>query len=90
MKAHFIDDYGWETLYGFAVRCAWNFINVIDRDLMLFSWAASQDYRYERNDFAHPKPTVERAFDMIDHDLEDSPQLHYRALSLIYESGRFA
>ena len=57
---------------------------------MLFSWVARQDYQYERNDLAHPKPTLDCAFDMIDHDLEDSLQLQYCALSLIYQSDHFA
>jgi hypothetical protein len=90
MKAHFIDYYGQETRYGVAIRIAWGLIPEVDRDLMLFSWAARQDYRRDRLDFARPKPTLHLAFDMIERDLEHFPQLQYRALSLIFQYSRFA
>jgi hypothetical protein len=88
LEDHLIDDYG-ETSYGVAIRKYWDLVSEVDRDLMLFSWAARQDYLYERNDFAHPKPTLVRAFDMIDYDRWDSPQLHCRALTLLYQSDSF-
>jgi len=47
MEAHFINYYRQETRYGVAIRNAWGLISEVDRDLMLFSWAARQDYRRE-------------------------------------------
>jgi hypothetical protein len=44
LEAHFIDNYQWETCYGVAIWSAWDLISEVDQDLMLFYWAARQDY----------------------------------------------
>ena len=90
MEAHFINYYGQETHYRVAIQSAWGLISKVNQDLMLFSWAARQDYQCERLDFAHLKPMLDLAFDMIECDLKHFPQLQYCALSLILQSSHFA
>jgi hypothetical protein len=43
LKAHLIDADQQETPFGVGARLAWGFIDPIDRNLMLFSWAVRQD-----------------------------------------------
>lgn len=80
----FIENHGQETPLGVAVRRAWEIISPVDRELMLFCWVARQDYQEDRLDFAHPKPALNTAFEMVEHDL--SGNLQVLALTLILQS----
>jgi len=52
-----ITSHGYEMALGVAVRRAWEHITPVDRELMLFCWAARQNDRQDRNRLAHLKPT---------------------------------
>lgn len=83
----FIDSHGQETPLGVAVRRAWEIISPADRELMLFCWMARQDYQEDRLDFAHPKPALDTALEMVEHDLSgDLQYLQVLALTLMLQS----
>jgi hypothetical protein len=81
-----ITTHGSETRLGVAVRQAWEHIEPVDRELMLFCWAARQNHREDRLCLAHPKPTLTNALDILDYDLVGDLVLRVRAAALISTS----
>lgn len=88
LKACLIDADQQETLLGMGARLAWGFIDPIDRNLMLFSWAVRQDSRQERNNIAQLNPSKVDALNVLHHDIPQASPLFNRALSLISQDTK--
>lgn len=79
-----------ETELGRTVTRAWNFIPSVDRDLMVYCWAARQEEKAVRDGLAHPTTSVADAKAFLKKDMGLGLQsLHVRAIAVVERSKLF-
>lgn len=79
-----------EMRLGTAVTAAWNSIPSVDRDLMVYCWAARQEEKVVRDGLAHPTTSVAEAKAFLTQDMGEGLQLlHIRAVAVVEHSILF-
>jgi len=79
-----------ETQLGRTVTRAWNSIPSVDRDLMMFCWAARQEGKVVHDRLAYPSTSVADAKVFLMKDMGEGLQsLHIRAIAVVERSELF-
>lgn len=78
-----------ETELGRVVTIAWHSIPVVDRNLMLFCWAARQAEKVVHDRITHPTVSVAEAKVFLIEDMSELQGLHDRAIVVVERSKLF-
>ena len=64
-----LDPHGGESRSGITVRKAWDTLDSVTRDLMLYCWSSKKGATVVRNNIAHPDTTRSQAAKLLGDDL---------------------
>ena len=67
----FLFSYGAESGKGIILRRAWEMLEPVARDLMMYCWCAKMSGSYSRKPIAHPVMTKKQAEQQLSQDLCD-------------------